>query len=582
MTDYTSRADLQVATQLATLVEQEVLPNLPIQAEDFWATVSDIFSRFSNENKALLSHREDLQSQIDQWHIQNREFGVNPAEYRQFLSSIGYLEPDCEDFTINTTNVDAEVAVIAGPQLVVPVKNARYALNAANARWGSLYDALYGTDVIAETEGAERGPGYNAVRGERVISVARNFLDETFPLNDASHFDALAYSVEGTSLVVKLAGNEEAGLLEPEQLAGYRGPAETPQCILLSNNGLHIEMQFDRSTDVGSTDAAGMSDILMESAVTTIQDCEDSVAAVDAEDKTDVYRNWLGLMSGQLKDSFIKGDRQLTRTLNSDRLYTDPDGKELRLAGRSLMFVRNVGHLMTTNAVLDQQGDELPEGILDGIITALIAGHDLQGGHDLRNSKLGSVYIVKPKMHGSAEVAFTDRLFEAIEDGLGYPRNTLKLGIMDEERRTTVNLKQCIHAARNRVVFINTGFLDRTGDEIHTSMQAGPFLPKEEIKQQPWILAYENRNVEIGLAAGFTGRAQIGKGMWASPDLMYAMLQTKIGHPRARSPPRRSLESWTTTFRESWVTWCAGLMPGSGAPRYLISITLDSWRIGQP
>ena len=529
-----TRAGLQVHPHLVELLESDITSGTSVNPESFWQALADLVRDFAPRNRELLETREKLQQQIDAWHREHPGRDYDRAAYRTFLEDIGYLLPQGEPFTISTTNVDPEIASVAGPQLVVPVMNARYALNAANARWGSLYDAFYGTDVIPEDEGAERGGSYNPVRGERVIALARDFLDEHFPLADASHKAASAYTVREGALVVALDGGAESALQSPGQFVGYRGNAEAPTNILLQRNGLHADILIDPDSEIGATDSAGVRDIVLESAVTTIQDCEDSIAAVDGEDKALVYRNWLGLMRGDLSETFSKGDREMQRTLNPDRDYTGADGKVVTLPGRSLMFVRNVGHLMTTDAVLDADGNEIPEGILDGLFTACIALHDLQKSADEpRNSRCGSVYIVKPKMHGPDEVSFTDELFARIEDALGMARNTLKMGIMDEERRTSVNLAECIRRARERVVFINTGFLDRTGDEIHTSMQAGAMTPKGDMKQEAWIKAYEDRNVDVGLACGLPGRAQIGKGMWAMPDLMADMLKSKVSHPQA-------------------------------------------------
>ena len=529
-----NRKGLQVHPHLVELLESDITPGTIVSPDSFWQALADLVRDFAPRNRELLETREKLQQQIDAWHREHPGRDYDRVAYRTFLEDIGYLLPQGEPFTIGTTNVDPEIASVAGPQLVVPVMNARYALNAANARWGSLYDAFYGTDVIPEDGGAERGGSYNPVRGERVIALAREFLDEHFPLVDASHKAASAYTVREGALVVALEGGAESALKSPGQFVGYRGNAEAPTNILLQHNGLHADILIDPDSEIGATDSAGIRDVVLESAVTTIQDCEDSIAAVDGEDKALVYRNWLGLMRGDLSETFSKGDNEMQRTLNPDRDYTGADGKVVTLPGRSLMFVRNVGHLMTTDAVLDADGNEIPEGILDGLFTACIALHDLKKSTDEpRNSRCGSVYIVKPKMHGPDEVSFTNELFARIEDVLGMARNTLKMGIMDEERRTSVNLAECIRRARERVVFINTGFLDRTGDEIHTSMQAGAMTPKGDMKQEAWIKAYEDRNVDVGLACGLPGRAQIGKGMWAMPDLMADMLKSKVSHPQA-------------------------------------------------
>ena len=524
---------LQVDAALASLVNDEILPGTGVSSEHFWQSFSDIIADLAPENARLLAHREALQAQIDDWHKEHRESGYSLEAYRGFLLAIGYLQAQPESFVINTSNIDEEIATQAGPQLVVPVKNARFALNAANARWGSLYDALYGTNAIPETDGCERSGPYNPARGDRVIAFAKSLLDEVAPLKEGSHSEVAAYGITDGALQATLINNSNTGLIDCAQFVGYQGAPEAPNAVLLKNNGLHIEIQIDRTHSIGQVDSAGVKDLLMEAAVSTIMDCEDSVAAVDADDKIEVYRNWLGLMKGTLAETFSKGGREVTRKMTPDREYVNAQGKHFSLHGRSLLFVRNVGHLMTNDAVLDASGNEIPEGILDGMVTSLAAMHDLQGKGDLANSRTGSVYIVKPKMHGPEEVAFACTLFARIEEALGLAKNTLKIGIMDEERRTTVNLAACIKAACERVAFINTGFLDRTGDEIHTGMQAGPFVAKSKMKQQPWIKAYEDWNVDVGLACGLQGRAQIGKGMWAMPDEMAAMLVEKIGHPQS-------------------------------------------------
>jgi malate synthase len=532
MPDREQIAELQVASSLAAFLNELLLPQLKLDAQVFWRGFADIISEFTPRNEALLQRRDSLQQLIDEWHRDRRGQAHDPAAYRQFLLDIGYLQDPVADFSIATERVDAEIAQLAGPQLVVPVKNARFALNAANARWGSLYDALYGSDVIAEAAQAERRGGYDPARGAQVIAFAREFLDQACPLAAGSYVAATGFKVEQGQLLVGLDAGY-SGLQSPQQFRGYRGEASAPTALLLVNNGLHIEIQIDPDSEVGRSDAAGIKDVLVEAALTTIQDCEDSVAAVDAEDKLEVYRNWLGLMRGDLSETFRKDGQTLTRDLYPDREYTDAGGASLTLPGRSLMLVRNVGHLMRNAAILDQQGEEVFEGIMDAVITSAAGAIDVKLLTTTRNSRSGSIYIVKPKMHGPEEVLFSCELFERIEGLLGLAQNTIKIGIMDEERRTTLNLQQCIHAARQRVVFINTGFLDRTGDEIHTSMEAGPMVPKTRMKSTLWIGAYEDHNVNVGLACGFQGKAQIGKGMWAMPDLMAAMLEQKIAHPQA-------------------------------------------------
>jgi len=520
-----ARADLLVAPELASFLEHEALPGTGVDPDAFWKGLSALINDFGPRNAALLERRADLQAQIDAWHVEHRGEAHDSAAYKAFLEEIGYLLPEGGDFTIETTNVDPEIASVPGPQLVVPITNARFALNAANARWGSLYDSLYGTDAMGSPPPAG---GYDRGRGARVVARARVFLDEAFPIAGISHADARRYHVQNGALLV-----DDLPLLQPEEFVGYRGDPRAPTAVLLRDHALHVELVFDRRHMIGSRDQAGLSDVRLESAVSAIMDLEDSVACVDAEDKVVAYRNWLGLMKGDLSDTFVKNGKSMTRSLNPDLTFTGPDGSEVSVKGRALLLVRNVGHLMTNPAVLDREGAEGFEGLLDAMVTTLIALHDLKKTEGPRNSVTGSVYVVKPKMHGPDEVAFADETFTRVEEALGLPRYTVKLGIMDEERRTSVNLKECIRAAKHRVVFINTGFLDRTGDEIHTSMEAGAFSRKDFIKRKGWILAYENQNVDIGLECGFSGRGQIGKGMWAVPDQMAAMLETKIIHPKA-------------------------------------------------
>ena len=530
MQDYIQRGRMQVASVLDNFINEQALPGSGVEPAKFWQGFEAVLAEFVAPNKALLAKRDSLQAQIDDYHRAGKP--ANGPEYKQFLQDIGYLIPEPADFSIETSGVDAEMATMAGPQLVVPINNARYALNAANARWGSLYDALYGTDVISEEDGAGKTGGYNPVRGAKVVATAREWLNTLLPLANGQHEDAVNYSIAGNSLSVSLKDGASASLQDASQFKGFQGSVESPTALLFEHNGLHFEIQIDNEHPIGKTDPAGVKDILVEAALTTIMDCEDSVAAVDAEDKTLVYANWLGLMKGTLSITMNKGGKSFTRSMNADRTYQTTDGESLVLSGRSLMFVRNVGHLMTNDAILFD-GEEVPEGIMDGVITSLIAKHDLLGNSPYKNTRTGSIYIVKPKMHGPEEVAFSNALFGKIEEVVGLEPFTLKMGIMDEERRTSVNLKACIAAAKQRTVFINTGFLDRTGDEIHTSMLAGTFADKASLKAMTWIQAYEKANVATGLACGLSGKAQIGKGMWPIPDQMAQMMTAKIGHPKS-------------------------------------------------
>jgi len=531
MTNRIQRGDLQVSEDLDKLISEKVCVNIDVTPEQFWNSFNEVVKEFTPRNKALLAEREELQTKIDNWHKENKEF--DKETYKSFLKEIGYWVDTSEDFEIETTNVDAEISTIAGAQLVVPVMNARFALNAANARWGSLYDALYGTDMISEDDGAERGGAYNPVRGEKVIEFSKNFMNDNFPLSNGTYQEIAAFQIADGNLEITLKDQTKVTLADNDKFVGYSGDVENPSGILMKNNNLHIEVQIDREDSVGKDDLAGIKDILVESAVTTIQDCEDSVAAVDGEDKATVYSNWLGLMQGNLEETFDKGGKAMTRKLNPDRDYSNPEGVGFTLPGRSTMLVRNVGHLMTTPAILDVEGNEIFEGIMDAMFTITIAKHDLLSNGTFKNSRTGSIYIVKPKMHGPKEVQLTCDLFAAVEKAVGLAPLTAKIGIMDEERRTTINLKECIKVAKDRVIFINTGFLDRTGDEIHTSMEAGPMIRKAQMKQEPWILAYEDWNVDKGLQTGFKGKAQIGKGMWAMPDEMLGMYENKTVHPKA-------------------------------------------------
>lgn len=537
MSKINSACNLQITQVLYDFIEKEATPGTGITHVAFWEAMCAVLDKLAARNRTLLARRDELQAKIDNWHTEHNVayYLSHRDEYKKFLQDIGYLVPVGEDFKIGTRNTDYEISIVAGPQLVVPVMNARYALNAANARWGSLFDALYGTDVIPKTAGTQRTAHYNPVRGQLVIDYADEFLDQAIPLKRSRHSQVSEYRLTNQNghivVEVELKDRTTTSLSNPDKLIGFQGGISTPTTMLFANHGLHLEIQLDASHAIGKQHHANVKDVYMESAMTTIQDCEDSVAAVDAADKVAVYRNWLGLMQGTLEEKFSKGDKVVARKLNPDRVYKGTSGETVIMQGRSLLLVRNVGHLMTSSAVLDKQGNEIPEGILDAMVTTLCAMHDLNGNSPVKNSREGSIYIVKPKMHGPDEVAFTNDLMSAVEDAFSLQRNTIKVGVMDEERRTSVNLKECVRAVKDRIFFINTGFLDRTGDEIHTSMMAGPFLPKEAVKGQPWITAYENSNVDVGVAAGFTGKAQIGKGMWAKPDLMADMMAQKVIHP---------------------------------------------------
>ena len=530
MTERVNVGKLSISTSLHALLEQEIAPDLNLDTTKFWQDFERIAEKYIPINEELLEKRKELQTKIDEWHLANKDFDFDA--YKSFLKEIGYLVDEGPDFEISTANVDAEIAEIAGPQLVVPVMNARFSLNAANARWGSLYDALYGTDMISEDGGADRGGAYNPIRGDKVIDFSKNFLNDHLPLAEGKYQDVVSFQISNGSLEISLSDQSKTSLKNDSAFVGFKGDETNPESILMKNNDLHVEIKIDRNDSVGSTDPAGIKDVFLESAVTTIQDLEDSVAAVNGDDKADAYKNWLGLMKGNLAETFEKSGSTLTRSLNEDLSFFSPDGKTMQLSARSLMLVRNVGHLMTNPAIL-LDGKEIPEGIIDAMFTIAIGKHDIDQTGSVQNSKTGSIYIVKPKMHGPDEVQFTCDLFSDVENALGLEKNTAKVGIMDEERRTTVNLRECIRVAKERVIFINTGFLDRTGDEIHTSMEAGPMIRKAEMKQQPWILSYEDWNVDNGLASGFKGKAQIGKGMWPMPDMMLDMFNTKTMHPKA-------------------------------------------------